>query len=119
MRVKSTPAGVTVRFDLADGGGGVSPLQKGLQFFQNGSGSRDIPVTPQFLTKPLQKRSRFKRVNEQNPGSEAVVPESGLLSLDDDRGDLLDESVLLQCQDRPAGDLAELKYPPYPGGILL
>lgn len=31
---------------------------------------------------------------------------------------LLGESVLRQ-QDEPAGDLAELKYPPYPGGILL
>lgn len=48
---------------------GVSPLQKGLQFFQNGSGSRDIPVTSQFLTKPLQKLSSLERVNEQNPRS--------------------------------------------------
>lgn len=49
----------------------------------------------------------------------AVAPESDVLSLDEDSGALLDESVLLRRQDRPAGDLVELKYPPYPGGILL
>lgn len=52
-------------------------------------------------------------------GSAATVArESDLLSLDNDSGALLEESVL-QRQDRPAGDLVELKYPPYPGGILL
>lgn len=40
----------------------VSPLQDGLQLFQNGSGSSDVPVTPQFsciFTEPLKHNIKF------------------------------------------------------------
>lgn len=108
-------------------GVGLSPLQKGLQLFHAGSGSRDAPVTAWLLTKPLLKHSSFQGINKQNVVEAPAHGHAG----DEQQQQMcikvtfclwtmtpVEESVL-QRQDRPAGDLAELKYPPHPEGILL